>query len=113
MHSTANCEKIWTNQWGSGKEKIYFSHGSSNNSGVLIAFREGLNYRIESTSLDLERHLLILKAVIQDSPVILINYYAPNDESQQVRVLLEINRIVTGLDIEQNTSVIWGGGGGV
>ena len=43
---------------------------------------------------------------VQDSPVILINYYAPNDESSQVRVLLEINRIVTSLDLEQNTSMI-------
>ena len=43
--------------------------------------------------------------------MILINYYAPNDESSQVLVLLEINRIVTGLDIEQNASIIWGGRG--
>ena len=110
-HRTTNCEKIWTNQWGSGKEKIYFSHGTSNSTDVLIAFREGLNYRVESTSCDLEGHFLILKAIVQNSPVILINYYDPIDESSQVRVLQEINRIVTGLDLEQSTSIIWGGGG--
>ena len=109
-HSTANCEKIWTNQWGSGKEKIYFSHGTSNNAYVLIDFRKGINHSIESTFHDLEGHFLILKAVLHDSPVILINYYAANDESSQVRVLLEINRIVTSLDLEQNTSIIGGGG---
>ena len=106
-HSTANCEKIWTNQWSSGEEKIYFSHETSNSTGVLIAFREGLNYRVESTFRDLEGHFLILQAVVQDSPVILINYYVPNDESSQVRVLLEINRILTSLDLEQNTSIIY------
>ena len=114
-HSTANCEKIWTNQWGSGKEEIYSSHETSNSTGVLTAFHEGLNYRVESTSRDLEGHFLILQVVVQDSPVILINYYAPNNESSQVRVLLEINRIVTSLDREQTTSIIWewkGGGGG-
>ena len=108
-HSTTDCEKIWTNQWGSGKEKIYFSHGTSNISGVLTAFREGLNYRVASTSPGLEGHFLILQAVVQNSPVILINYYAPSDESSQVRILLEINRIVTSLDLEQNTSIIWEG----
>ena len=41
--------------------------------------------------------------------MILINYYAPNDESSQVRVLLQINIIVTDLDLEQDTSIIWGG----
>ena len=111
-HSTTNCEKIWTNQWGSGKEKIYFSHGTSNSTGVFTTFREDLSYRVESTSRDLEGHFSILKAIVQDSPVILINYYAPDDESLQVRVLQEINRIVTGLDLEQSTSIIWGGGGG-
>ena len=68
-HSTANCEKIWTDQWASGKEKIYFSHGTSNSTGVLIAFREGLSYGIESPTYDLEEHFLILKAVVQDSHV--------------------------------------------
>ena len=40
--------------------------------------------------------------------MILINYYVPNDESSQVRALLEINRILTSLDLEQNTSIIAG-----
>ena len=97
---------------GEVKKRIYFSYGTSNSTGVLIAFREGLNYTIESTSRDLQGHFLILKAIVQDSPVILINYYPPNDESWQVRVLQEINRIVTGLDLEQSTSIIGGGGGG-
>ena len=110
-HSTAKCEKIWTNQWGSGKEKIYVSYRTSDSTGVLIAVREGLNYRVESTFRDLEGHFLILQAVIQDSPVILINYYAPNNESSQVLVLLEKNRIVTSLDLEQNASIIWWGEG--
>ena len=62
---------------------------------MLIAFREGLNYRIESTFRDFVGHFLILKAVVQDSPVILINHYAPNDENSQARVLLEIELSLT------------------
>ena len=93
-------------QWK--RENLFFSHGTSNSTDVLFVFREGLNYKIESTFRDVERHYLILKAAVQDSPVILINCYALNDESSQVRVLLEINRIVmiTNLDLEQNTSII-------
>ena len=57
---------------------------------------------------------ILLFLLRQDSPVILMNYNAPDDESSQVRVLLEIDRIVTGLDVEQNTSIFffWGGGRG-
>ena len=93
---------------GAVENRIFFSRGPSNSTGVLIAFRKGLNYRTESTFRDLEGHFLILKAVLQDSPVILINYYVPNDESSQVRVLLEINRIFSSLKLEQNMSIIWG-----
>ena len=53
--------------------------------------------------------MMILQAIVQDILVILINYYAPNDEISQVPVLLEINRIVTSLDLGQNTSIIGGG----
>ena len=63
MYSTTNCEKIWTNQWGSGKEKIYFSHDTSNSTDVFIAFREDLSYKVELTSRDLEGHFLISKAI--------------------------------------------------
>ena len=45
----------------------------------------------------------------------MINYYVPNNESSQIRVLLEINKIVTSLNLEPNASIIWrgeGGGGG-
>ena len=49
-------------QW---RREICFSHGTSNSTGVLIAFREGLNYRVESTFRDLEGHFLILQAVVR------------------------------------------------
>ena len=74
----------------------------------LLLFVKASVIELNQLFRDLEGHFLILKAVVQDSPVILIKYCAPNDESSQVRVLLEINGIVTSLDLEQNTSIIWG-----
>ena len=47
-HSTEKVEAIWTNQWGCGKGAIHFSHGKSDSRGVLIAFRKGLDYKIDS-----------------------------------------------------------------
>ena len=77
---------LWTSQWGCGKGGIHFSHGTSNSTGVLTAFREGLDVKIEATVTDNGGRLLILKAKIQNNPVILINYHAPNEEGTQVRV---------------------------
>ena len=72
-HNTKKVENLWTSQWGCGKGSIHFSHGTSNSTGVLLAFREGLDVKIEATFTDNGGRLLILKAKIQDNPVILVN----------------------------------------
>ena len=65
---------------GLQKSSIRFSHGTSNSTDVLTAFREGLDVKIETIFIDNGGRLLILKAKIQDNPVILVNYQAPSDE---------------------------------
>ena len=46
---------------------------------------------------------------IQSSPFILINYYAPNEEGQQVQILTEISEILEKMELEEDTQLIWGG----
>ena len=107
-HSTKKVENLWTSQWGCGKGSIHFAHGTSNSTGVLIAFREGLDVKIEATFTDNGGRLLILKAKIQDNPVILVNYHAPNEEGAQIRVLSEVNSILDKIVLEPNSAFIWG-----
>ena len=111
-HSTKKVENLWTSQWGCEKRSIHFSLRTSNSTGVLIAFREGLDVKIEATFTDNGGRLLILKAKIQDNPVILVNCHAPNEEGAQVRVLSEVNSILDKIVLEPNSAFIWGGGGG-
>ena len=70
-----------------------FAHGTSNNRGTLIAFREGLNCKVISTDLNDNGRYVILKVEFQSSPIISINYYSPNEEGQQVQILTEIKDI--------------------
>ena len=60
-HSTARNE---ANQWGCGKDSVVFSHGTSNSKGVLIAFRECVNYRILSAQCDANDRYIILDSEI-------------------------------------------------
>ena len=92
-HSVKNKEKIWNNQWGCGKNSMFFGHGTSNSRGALIAFREGLNLKVISSHLNDNDRYVKLKVEIQNSPFILINYYAPNEEGQQVQILTEISEM--------------------
>ena len=57
-----------------------FSHDTSNSHDALIAFREGLNYKVLSSHLNDNGRYVTLKVEIQSSPFILINYSAPNEE---------------------------------
>ena len=76
----------------------------------MIAFREGVDVKIEAIFTDNGGRLLILKAKIQDNPFILIKYHAPNEEGAQVQVLSEVNSILDKIVLETNSAFIWGGG---
>ena len=50
---------LGANQWGS---KVIYSQGSSDSRGVLIAFREGLDIKVENEIKYSNGHVIILKA---------------------------------------------------
>ena len=88
---------------------MFFAHGTLNSRGALIAFREGLNYKVLSIHLNDNSRYVTLKVEIQSSTFILINHYAPNEEGQQVLILNEIRDILEKTELEKDTQLIWGG----
>ena len=107
-HSSKKCENVWNNQWGRSGA-IRFSHGTSHSTGVFIAFREHLNYKILAEYAHDGSNYLIIHSLIQDMPMVLVNYYAPNAENEQVKMLIQIENILDNLEISRDTSVILGG----
>ena len=108
-HSTKIVEKVWLNQLGCGTGNVIFSHGASDSRGVLIAFWKGLDNEIRTCICDKNGRYIILFAYIQDNPILLVNYYAPNDESTQVQILSEICDIIDKMELEQDMTIVWGG----
>ena len=51
-HTVRSNEKIWTNQFGCGSGSIIFSLRKSDARGVLIAFREAINYQVITQHVD-------------------------------------------------------------
>ena len=68
-----------------------------------------MDYTIEKSILDQEGRYVILQAKIQDSSILLINYYAPNMEGTQITLLSEINDVINNLVLEEDTTILWGG----
>ena len=107
-HSSKKCENVWNNQWGRSDD-IRFSHGTSRSTGVFIAFREHRNYKILEEYAHDSGNYLIIYSLIQDMPMVLVNYYAPNAENERVKVLIQVKNILDNLEISQDNSVILGG----
>ena len=86
---------------------MIFSHGSSNQKGVLVAFRYGLEYKMLSPEVvDDEGRFIILHTGIQGSPYVLIIYYAPNIELNEVKKLQQIKSNLQNMSINENTQFI-------
>ena len=81
---------MWTNQFGCGKDTVRFSHGKSDAKGVLIAFREHVKVKIIEKYIDTSGRYIVLSAEINNSLVILVNYYAPNCEAEQVKLFEDL-----------------------
>ena len=59
-HSVQKDEQVWTNQFGCGTGSVFFSHGKSDARGVLIAFQEGIKYKVIEKYIDTEGRILCL-----------------------------------------------------
>ena len=46
--------------------------------------------------------------LIDGSPVILVNYYVPNNEADQVKLLNDLTHVFDELEITGNTRFLWG-----
>ena len=59
--------------------------------------------------MDKNGRYIVLDMLIDNNPVILVNYYAPNVEPEQLKVLDELAHIFNQLQTSENTTIIWGG----
>ena len=73
-YSTPDVFDSWKFQW---LGDMYYSHGSNHSKGVLVLIRETLQFELKSVKKDSQGRFVIVEALVQDSPVLLINIYAP------------------------------------
>ena len=79
-YSSTEVENVWQKQW---KGNMFFSHGSFHSRGVLILVRDHLDFKLQSFKADVEGRFILLEAIIQETPFLFINIYAPNKCAEQ------------------------------
>ena len=91
-HSDKKDESLWKTQWG---ELAFFSSFSSNSRGVGILIRNSVSFKLLSVFSDPDGRFLILKGILNDLHVTLVNIYAPNNDDPDflLRVFAEIDKL--------------------
>ena len=85
------------------------SHATSNSTGVCICFRYTLEHKVIKVLLDAERRYFIANMEIQNSPYVLINCYAPNTETGQIKTFQDLTNHLSDLDADPESNYIFGG----
>ena len=95
----------WEAEWGG---KIVSSHGSSHSRGVMILFKPRLDVNIEKITEDKYGRYILAEIVIDNTKVVLVNFYAPNDPNQQVVFLRELSNNILS-SYHGNENLVLGG----
>jgi len=86
-YSSSHTAKIWEAEWGG---KVLFNHGTNHSKGVMILLNPKLDCKIEKIAQDKNGRFVIVKLTIDDSHLVLVNIYSPNDDNQQVHFFKEL-----------------------
>ena len=87
-HSDQNGETIWRNEWGG---EIFFSHGTRHSKGVCILIHPLVRDKVEFSFTDKLGRIVLITIVINSLKLSLCNIYAPNNQTEQLEFLQELN----------------------
>ena len=88
---------------------MYFSHGSNHSKGVLLLIRETLQFELKSVRKDSHGRFVIVEALVQDSPVLLINICAPNKTNEAFIFYENLKTTLLDSNYDQDYKIIMGG----
>ena len=98
--------EIFGKKW---KGDMFFSHGTGHSKGVLILVKDQLDFKLQSIKVDSQGRYILLEAIIQDSPFLLLNIYAPNKCSEQCDFFKTISEELNSSFTLSDFSMITGG----
>ena len=75
----------------------------------MLAFCDIIDFQVIIPHVHKNGRYIVLNVVVNNNPVMLVNYYAPNVESEQLKLLNELNHIFNSSEIAENIMFIWGG----
>ena len=102
-HCTNLCTSPWRNEWGGN---VFFSHGTNHSKGVMSLINPSLECKIERVISDKNGRFIILKLLLDQQYIALVNIYAPNDANQQKTFFSKLNQLLQ--EFAQENTIIGG-----
>ena len=104
--STFNDEIIWKNGFNG---HVFYSHGTSQSCGVLIAYFGNLNFSVNKQVGDKNGRILILDVNIDEIRYVLVNIYNANNEAEQLQVLRELSKLMKNINFSEENRIVLAG----
>ena len=103
-YSEPNDENIWKNEWGG---EIFFSHGTNHSKGVCTLVNPSFHCQVDYCFSNNSGRIVLINTVLGSQRLSLCNVYAPNDQSNQLGFMQELNNCI--IDKTELTALIVGG----
>ena len=88
---------------------MLFAHGTNHSRVVLILFSDELQLEIKNVVEDKGGRYIFLEALIQDSPFLLVNLYAPTKSHEQCFFFDRVTSVLEDMRFDPNCQFIIGG----
>ena len=84
-------------------KKILYSNGNQTKAGVAILISDKIDFKVKTITRDKEGHYIMIKGLIQEEEITIVNIYAPN-----IAALQYIKQILTAIkgEIDSNTIIV-------
>lgn len=97
-------ETIWKNEWGGD---MIFSHGTNHSRRVRILLHPTMTFQMEYSFRNNTGRIVLITILLNSMKLSLCNIYAPNNQTDQLEFLQELNNCI--MDKSELSSLIVGG----
>ena len=103
-HTKSSDENVWRNEWGA---EVFFSHGSKLSRGLCILVDPSNKIKVDYSFTDNCGRTVLITLNFDCLRLSLCNIYAPNNVSEQLQFIQELNSFL--IDKVELTALIVGG----
>ena len=103
-YSEPSNEMIWKSEWGG---EIFFSHGTKHSKGVCILIHPTMQSKTDCIFNSNTGRMVLIAMEFNSLKLSLCNVYAPNNQSEQLNFLQELNNVL--MEKSELSTLIVGG----